>query len=58
MDIIIIEPIKNIINNLCPNKRKLKYPIEYYIKNIIMVLKDVISWKASKLLNNDGIKKK
>jgi hypothetical protein len=50
--------IKNIVNNLCANKKKLKYSIEYYIKNIIIVLKDIVCWKALNLLYNHDIKKK
>jgi hypothetical protein len=46
MDInIVVETIKNLVNNLYPNKKKLKYSTEYYIKNIIIVLKDVVPWK-------------
>jgi hypothetical protein len=58
MNINIVDTIKNVVNNLCQNKRKLKYSAEYYIKNIIIVPKDVVSWKALKLLYNDDIKKK
>jgi hypothetical protein len=40
---IIFETIKKVINEVCPNKRTLKYSIEYYLENILHVLRDVVS---------------
>ena len=41
-----LEVIKNLINELCPDKRKSKYSIDYYLKYCVHALKDVVSWKA------------
>jgi hypothetical protein len=35
INIIVIETIKNVVNNLYANKKKPKYSIEYYIKILL-----------------------
>lgn len=40
--------ILDLVDNLCPNKRKPIYTAEYYLDNIISVLKDKISWNSLK----------
>ena len=49
-----IRIILEVISELCPNKRRPKYSNEYYITNILSVLKDVNSWKSLKNLNLVG----
>lgn len=45
------EVLKEVINEICPNKRKPKFSIDYYLTNIIHVLKDANSWKSLQTLN-------
>lgn len=51
------EIICNLVNELCPNKRKTKYSFDYYLKNIIHVLKDVVTWESLTILYPIGTKK-
>ena len=38
--------ILNLVNERCPNIRTPKYSNAYYLNNIILVLRDVVSWKS------------
>ena len=43
-------------NLLCPNKYFSKYTNEYYLKNILYVLNDFVTWKSlhnSKLIDSN-----
>jgi transposase len=55
-DFEVIKIINDVVNELCPNKRKPKYANEYYIKNMLLVLKDVVSWRSLKIINKDASK--
>jgi len=49
-DIEIIMIFIKTIKKYCHNKRKTKYSIEYYLYHIILVLKELSSWKSLKYL--------
>jgi len=42
--------ILNIIDKKCPSIRKPQYTNEYYLENIIYVLRDLVSWESLQLL--------
>ena len=42
---------KIVIKELSPNKRVPKYAVDYYLENMIYVLKDVTTWKSLKILD-------
>ena len=42
----IINIFKNTINKYCKNKRTPKYTTEYYLYNIILVLRKTSSWSS------------
>lgn len=48
-----IDTILLLINELCPPLRKCKYTNEYYLDNIIHVLKNVVSWSSLHMLHPD-----
>lgn len=50
------EIILNLVRELCPNKKKSKYSFDYYLENIIHVLKDVVTWKSLQILYKKGTK--
>jgi uncharacterized lipoprotein YajG len=41
---IINDVVNDVVNEICQNKRKPKYSNEYCIKNMLLVLKNVVSW--------------
>jgi hypothetical protein len=45
--------ILNIANNKYPVIRKRKYSLEYYLKNFVYVLSDVVHWSSLSLIHND-----
>src|SRR5271168_866068 len=46
-----IDMCKIVIKELSPNKRVPKYSVDYYLENMIHVLKDVTTWKSLKILD-------
>ena len=42
----IVTIFKDTINTYCKNKRTPKYSIEYYLYNIVLVMKETTSWKS------------
>jgi hypothetical protein len=45
--------ILNIANKKYPSIRKRKYSLEYYLKNFVHVLKDVVHWSSLRLINKN-----
>ena len=53
IDIEYVNEFKKIVNIKCKPKRKSKYTIEYYLYNIILVLKNLQKWESLKLFHNE-----
>ena len=43
-----------IANKKYPEIRKRKFSLEYYLKNFLYILNDLVNWSSLKIINNEN----